>query len=179
MTNASIQSSRIERNLMPLPANVHPPTSVIPTEGAPRTRHETEISSDRAEGRFLFGAGLLDEPSRMHLASLLERMSIASDWMFVYILASKIGVLYTGVTNGIRRRNVEHRTKLNKGFTACKNCNKLVYFEIHVSPGEAIAREKQIKRWRREKKERLIRSLNPAWIDLVPFLPSSDEDSAD
>jgi putative endonuclease len=55
---------------------------------------------------------------------------------------------------------------LHEGFSADYNCNRLVYFEQFVTPGSAIAREKQLKGWRREKKIALIEKMNPAWIDL-------------
>lgn len=90
--------------------------------------------------------------------------------MFVYILTNNIGMLYTGVTNNLSSRLIQHRTKLHEGFTNEKRCFRLVYFELHVSPGEAIKREKQIKGWCREKKEFLIRTLNPPWMDLGPSL---------
>ncbi len=159
ITSFSIKATRAEDHQL----------KVIPSEARP-TR--------RAEGQFLVGTNLLDQYSKTYLLSLIERLEQPNDYMFVYILASEIGVLYIGVTNALCRRMIEHRKKLNDGFTNLKNCTKLVYFELHHSPGEAIAREKQIKRWRREKKERLIKTLNPPWIDLVPWLPTSDEDHA-
>src|SRR3990167_3996903 len=129
------------------------------------------VRRPEAEGQFSNALGLLDEPSKLYLASLIERMRTPVDYMYVYILASDIGV-----TNNLYDRVVQHRMKLNRGFTTEKQCTKLVYFEIHDTPGEAIEREKQIKGWRREKKKRLIGSLNPPWIDLTLFLPRSDED---
>jgi putative endonuclease len=85
---------------------------------------------------------------------------------YVYILASKSRVLYVGVTNDLVRRLFEHEHKLTKGFTTKYNVNRLVYFEFYENIRDAIAREKQIKAWRREKKLALIESMNPQWRDL-------------
>jgi putative endonuclease len=85
---------------------------------------------------------------------------------YVYIMASRSGVLYTGITNSIRRRNREHTEHKNPGFTARYRCNRLVYYEVHGSVFTAIAREKQIKPWRRDKKIALIEQANPNWLDL-------------
>lgn len=87
---------------------------------------------------------------------------------YVYIVTNKNNtVLYTGVTNNLKRRIYEHKTKLNKGFTAKYNVCKLVYFEHFVSVKEAILREKCIKKWKREWKERLNYEKNPEWNDLA------------
>jgi len=75
-------------------------------------------------------------------------------------------VLYTGVTNDLIRRVYEHKNKLVEGFTAKYNLTKLVYYEISKDVKEAINREKQIKGWKREKKEKLIKGFNPDWKDL-------------
>ena len=75
---------------------------------------------------------------------------------YVYILASKSRTLYTGITNDLERRVVEHRRKLVPGFTARYNINRLVYFEVFHDALDAIAREKQIKGWNRMKKVALI-----------------------
>ena len=85
---------------------------------------------------------------------------------FAYILASKSGVLYIGVTNDLARRMFEHRHKLVAGFTGKYNVNRLVYFESFGDVRHAIAREEQLKGWRREKKVALIESANPTWSDL-------------
>ncbi len=84
----------------------------------------------------------------------------------VYIMASKSGVLYLGVTNGLAKRVAQHKEKLIPGFTQKYNVTKLVWFEPHASIRAAIAREKEIKRWSRAKKAALIESLNPQWSDL-------------
>jgi len=75
-------------------------------------------------------------------------------------------VLYTGITNNLERRIYEHKNKLNKGFTQKYNLNKLVYLEYTKDVKEAIAREKQIKGWNRQRKNELIESINPEWNDL-------------
>lgn len=85
---------------------------------------------------------------------------------YVYIMASKSGTLYVGITNCITQRAYEHKNDLTKGFTKKYQCHKLVYFEEHQYVLNAIDQEKQIKRWRREKKQNLIRTINPTWNDL-------------
>jgi len=85
---------------------------------------------------------------------------------YVYILASKSRVLYIGVTNNLERRLFEHRQKLTTGFTKKYNVTRLVYYELFENIRDAIAREKQIKAWRREKKVTLIDEMNPGWIEL-------------
>jgi len=84
----------------------------------------------------------------------------------VYILASASGVLYTGVTNHLERRVAEHQSKRTQGFSSKYNTTKLVYFEPFSDIRNVIAREKQWKTWRRDKKVALIERLNPAWRDL-------------
>jgi putative endonuclease len=86
----------------------------------------------------------------------------------IYILASHSGVLYVGVTNDLIRRIHEHRAGLVAGFTRQYRVHRVVYYETSESAYAAIAREKQIKGWRREKKVRLIESVNPGWAELLP-----------
>ena len=88
--------------------------------------------------------------------------------LYVYIMASRSGTLYIGVTSDIKRRVYEHRQHLIPGFTDKYNIDRLLYVEAISDPASAIKREKQIKRWRREKKVTLIDSLNPEWNDLSP-----------
>jgi putative endonuclease len=91
---------------------------------------------------------------------------------YVYLLASKKhGTLYLGVTNDIARR-VEHRTKVSGGFTARYDVDKLVWFEIYDDAITAIAREKELKKWRRDWKIRLIEEQNPEWADPYPRISS-------
>ena len=86
---------------------------------------------------------------------------------YVYLLASdKYGTLYLGVTNDIVRRVYEHKTKAVAGFPKRYAVDKLVWFEIYDDPISAIAREKELKKWRRDWKIRLIKEQNPQWTDL-------------
>ena len=87
---------------------------------------------------------------------------------YVYILTNNYNrVLYTGVTDNIARRILEHQTKKYEGFTRRYNTDKLVYYELHLNGSESIAREEQIKGWIRKKKIDLINSINPDWVDLT------------
>ena len=88
---------------------------------------------------------------------------------YVYIMTNKNNtVLYTGVTNNLKRRLEEHLIKKNpKSFTSKYNISKLVYYESFFLIGDAIAREKQIKAGSRAKKETLILGMNPEWNDLA------------
>ena len=81
-------------------------------------------------------------------------------------MASTSGVLYVGMTNNLERRVREHKQKLVDGFTKKYNCTKLVWFEEFREVRDAIACEKRIKDWRRNKKIALIESMNPLWKDL-------------
>ena len=86
---------------------------------------------------------------------------------YIYIIANKYNnVLYTGVTNNLVRRVYEHKSKLVEGFTKTYNIDKLVYYEISEEVIVAIEREKQIKGFKRQKKNDLINDFNPNWIDL-------------
>jgi len=76
-------------------------------------------------------------------------------------------VLYTGTTGDLRHRVWQHKNKLIPGFTSRYNLTRLVYYELFYYPDAAIAREKEIKGWRREKKIKLINSMNPQWDDLA------------
>jgi putative endonuclease len=86
---------------------------------------------------------------------------------YVYILASKSGVLYIGVTSRLTRRTIEHRQKLVEGFTKKYKVTRVVHWERFGDIRSAIAREKQLKGWLRSKKIALIESTNPEWIDLA------------
>ena len=87
---------------------------------------------------------------------------------FVYLLASKIrGTLYVGVTNDLQRRVYEHKKAIKKGFTKKYSVNKLVYFETFQNVDEAIKREKNIKKWKRSWKIKLIERANKNWDDLA------------
>ena len=89
----------------------------------------------------------------------------------VYILASRAyGTLYIGVTSDLLARIYQHRTNATQGFTSRYSVYRLVRFELYATMAEAIAREKQLKRWRRQWKINLIESENPDWHDLAPGL---------
>ncbi|MFZ5808175.1 MAG: GIY-YIG nuclease family protein [Chloroflexota bacterium] len=93
------------------------------------------------------------------------------DNFYVYIMTNwNNKVMYVGVTNNLIRRLYEHKNKMVEGFTKKYNVNKLVYFEEATNAWEAIAREKEIKKWRREKKNNLVASVNPDWKDLASEL---------
>ena len=86
---------------------------------------------------------------------------------YVYILSNwDDSVIYIGVTGNLPRRLYEHRNGLVEGFTKQYNVHKLVYYEYTNDVYSAISREKQLKQWRREKKNQLIEAMNPQWRDL-------------
>ena len=92
---------------------------------------------------------------------------------YVYIMASaRNGTLYIGITSDLARRAYEHKEGLIKGFTRKYRVHTLVYYEEHVDVHEAIAREKLVKKWRRDWKLRMIERLNPEWKDLYDDLVS-------
>ena len=92
-------------------------------------------------------------------------------YFYTYILAGRRnGVIYTGSTDDLLKRVVEHREKLRGGFTARYGVSRLVWFECHGTRDEAFRRERQIKEWRREWKLDLIERMNPGWDDLLPTL---------
>ena len=86
---------------------------------------------------------------------------------YVYIMGSKSGTLYVGLTNDIKRRVYEHKNHLISGFTDKYNIDKLLYAETIDDAIATIKREKQVKHWRREKKAWLIDTQNPDWKDLA------------
>lgn len=94
-------------------------------------------------------------------------IDVMSIWN-VYIMSNKPdGVLYIGVTDNLDERVKEHKIKaFPKSFTAKYNCDKLVYFEKFDNGLEAIKREKQMKKWKREWKISLIEDFNPNWVDI-------------
>jgi putative endonuclease len=86
---------------------------------------------------------------------------------FVYLLTNwNNKVMYIGMTNNLMRRVYEHKAKIIKGFTEKYNVNRLVYYEETSDVHAALAREKEIKKWRREKKNALVIQTNPEWRDL-------------
>ena len=96
---------------------------------------------------------------------------------WVYILASRSRNVYTGVTNDLQRRMIEHRQGLVPGFTSRYRIFRLVYFEPFGDIRDAIAREKEIKGWRREKKIWLIEKRNPTWHDFAEDFAGSKSGS--
>ena len=89
---------------------------------------------------------------------------------WVYLLANQGRSLYCGVTNDLNERTFNHKFEHGSKFTTQYEINKLVWFESYESPLPAIEREKQIKRWRRDKKVSLIEAINPEWDDLYASL---------
>jgi putative endonuclease len=87
---------------------------------------------------------------------------------YVYLLTNvKRNVMYVGVTNNLENRVAQHRAGEGGAFTRRYRVNTLVYAEEYQYIEDAIAREKEIKSWRRSKKDALVTSLNPAWADLL------------
>ena len=95
---------------------------------------------------------------------------------FIHIMSNAHNtVLFIGVTNDLTRRVVEHKAKIHKGFTEKYNVDKLVYFEATEVMADAIAREKQLKNWKRAWKDDLIATMNPSWLDLLESIGVTDE----
>ncbi len=86
----------------------------------------------------------------------------------VYILTNDSGTLYVGVTSNLERRVGEHRLGLIDGFTKKYRLKRLVYYEETNDVREALDRERQIKKWRQQKKIALVNTINPEWHDLLP-----------
>ena len=91
---------------------------------------------------------------------------------YVYILANNHNnVIYTGVTIDLRRRVFEHKSYIDPdSFTSRYHVDKLVYYEEHKDPVTAITREKQIKGWNRNRKNKMIEDVNPQWMDYYPSI---------
>ena len=99
-----------------------------------------------------------------------------SGW--VYIMASgRNGTIYTGVTSDLQGRAYEHRSDAMLGFTSKYGCKTLVWYERHDNIIEAIAREKELKKWRRSWKLHLIEGFNPEWDDLFETCYERDNPS--
>jgi putative endonuclease len=96
---------------------------------------------------------------------------------YVYLMASASRTLYVGVTNDLRRRVYEHKTKRLKGFTSRYNITRLVHYEVTGEVRAALAREKEIKASRRQKKVALIEADNPQWRDLSEEWAAGDPSS--
>src|SRR5262249_34291990 len=104
----------------------------------------------------------LEGPLNDH--SPIDSSGLKQYW--TYIATNRSKTLYTGVSNDLPRRMWEHKNRVVAGFTSKYLIDRLVYFETTNDVRAAIAREKEIKGWRREKKVRLIESVNPDWKDL-------------
>jgi len=106
--------------------------------------------------------------SRTNVRDLcIKFMNMRDNNYCIYILTNWSNkVLYIGVTNNLQRRLYEHKNKLIDGFTKKYNLNKLVYYECFSNINDAIRREKELKKWRREKKNNLVENMNPDWKDL-------------
>ena len=90
---------------------------------------------------------------------------------YIYMMTNQSRVvLYTGITNSLVRRVWQHQNAEIDGFTKAYKVNRLVYYECFDDPRDAIAREKEIKGWRRAKKNALVEKMNPKWVDLSPML---------
>ncbi|MEM9989530.1 MAG: GIY-YIG nuclease family protein [Pseudomonadota bacterium] len=90
---------------------------------------------------------------------------------YVYIVTNRPnGVLYTGHTDDLGNRVWEHREHIRKGFTDKYNCERLVWYEVHETRESAFTRERQIKKWNRAWKIRMIQEINPSWKDLFESL---------
>jgi putative endonuclease len=90
---------------------------------------------------------------------------------YVYIMSNwNNTVVYVGVTSNLKARAYQHKSKQTKSFSHRYNTKKLVYYEVFEDMYNAISREKEIKGWRREKKDKLIHSMNPGWRDLYEEL---------
>jgi putative endonuclease len=87
----------------------------------------------------------------------------------IYIITNRHNTtLYIGVTSNLVQRIYQHKNELIKGFSAKYNLHKLVYFEQFEDMDNAIIREKRLKLWKRDWKNRLINEINPSWRDLYP-----------
>jgi len=89
-------------------------------------------------------------------------------YYFVYLLSSLSGTLYVGLTDNLWKRVQEHKDGVFDGFTRKYKINRLMYFETYNIATTAADRERQIKKWRREKKTALFAKSNPQWRDLTP-----------
>ena len=93
-------------------------------------------------------------------------MSRATHQYYVYIMTNRSQTLYIGVTSELEGRVWKHKNKVYEGFTSRYHVDRLAYYEEYSRIGTALAREKQLKGWRRAKKIALVISMNPTWLDL-------------
>lgn len=139
--------------------------------GLAMTRGKDKLAPVIARSPLFWGNEAIFNPTfrKTGLEAVLWLMGprLAERRYFVYIMTNFTNtVLYTGVTNDLIRRVSEHRSSLNRGFTARYHVTKLVYFETYSDPVTAIAREKQIKAGPRKRKIDLVNRMNPTWGDL-------------
>jgi putative endonuclease len=128
--------------------------------------HVTLDSRARAPAVISTGGRNLSYSARLALRNAARVMPDDRHY-YVYVLTNwNNRVIYIGVTNDLERRVFEHKNKLVKGFTEKYNVNKLVYFEETSDVNAALTREKEIKKWRREKKDALVTNSNPQWTEL-------------
>ena len=104
---------------------------------------------------------------RLRMNSTAEGSASRTRTYYVYIMASRSLNLYTGITNSIYRRALQHKRGEVDGFTRRYNINRLVYYEVFHQVGNAIAREKQIKSWTRAKRIAVIKTKNSTWVDIA------------
>ena len=96
---------------------------------------------------------------------------------WIYIVTNlHESVFYVGMTNDLARRVTEHRSGEVPGFTSAYRCRKLIYYEHCTDVQDAMAREKQLKKWSRQKKLALIATLNPRWRDLAPEVLGEEQE---
>ena len=123
------------------------------------------------ESSVIFDQSVITTTSDIRASSVIPAeagIHFTMNTYFVYILASKRnGTLYIGVTNDLKRRLHEHKQGLVEGFTKEYSVNRLVWYDQTNAIEEAIVREKQLKKWNRQWKIRLIEELNPNWNDLA------------
>ena len=113
-------------------------------------------------------------PALRHCEERSDAAILMTEGYYVYIMSNHTNTtLYTGVTNNLERRVIEHRTYNKRAFTSRYKCRKLVYAEWYSSNEEAIAREKQIKSWSRWRKDALIDAVNPGREDLMGEIATS------
>ena len=149
---------------------------VISTNAVPKAASEEKSCKGNRKislPMLFIGIEMTEGKNRIETTRLLfvipnvERNLMRDHNYFVYILTNwNNKVMYIGMTNDLERRLYEHKNKLVEGFTKRYNIHKLVYYEHTTDVYEAIAREKEIKKWRREKKNRLVETMNPEWNDL-------------
>ena len=135
-------------------------------------RHCERFSAKQSFENQAASVGLLRQ-KRLAMTTLLilNKYNVMNKQYFIYIMTNKHNtVLYTGMTNDLKRRGYEHKAKLIEGFTKRYNIDKLVYYEVFDTAYQAIAREKQIKGGSRQKKVALVNGMNSAWKDLYDDL---------